>query len=88
MRERARQLFDLGGDSLLAVRAFERMQASTGINLPLATLLMAPTIAEQTVAFRAAGAHELAPRSVAKADDPWAPLVPIQPQVSLPIRVR
>lgn len=76
--------FDLGGDSLLAVRAFERMQASTGINLPLATLLMAPTIAEQTVAFRAAGARELASCGVAKADDPWTPLVPIQPHGTRP----
>src|SRR6185312_1073840 len=36
--------FDLGGDSLLAVRVFERTQKLTGINLPLASLLTAPTI--------------------------------------------
>lgn len=52
--------FDLGGDSLLAVRVFERMLEVTGVNLPLATLLGAPTVAEQAQAFRAAGAREQA----------------------------
>ncbi|HET6906886.1 MAG TPA: amino acid adenylation domain-containing protein, partial [Rhodanobacteraceae bacterium] len=37
--------FDLGGDSLLAVRVFQRAQELTGVNLPLSTLLTAPTIA-------------------------------------------
>ena len=76
--------FDLGGDSLLAVRMFQRAQKLTGINLPLATLLTAPTIARQAAAYRAAGAKEpeifLPSGSPAEpAHDPWAPLVPIQP---------
>lgn len=78
--------FDLGGDSLLAVRVFERTQKLTGVNLPLATLLTAPTIARQAAALRAAGAKEpqaapaTAPPNARR--DPWAPLVPIQPKGS------
>jgi thioesterase domain-containing protein len=80
--------FDLGGDSLLAVRVFERTQKLTGVNLPLASLLTAPTIARQAAALRAAGAKEpqIAPAPVAAPTggrrDPWAPLVPIQPKGS------
>ncbi|WHZ20157.1 MAG: polyketide synthase module [Rhodanobacteraceae bacterium] len=81
--------FDLGGDSLLAVRMFHLAQKLTGVNLPLATLLTAPTIARQAAAFRAAGAKE--PETTGSAifvddsvRDPWAPLVPIQPRGSRP----
>jgi amino acid adenylation domain-containing protein len=80
--------FDLGGDSLLAVRVFQRAQELTGINLPLSTLLTAPTIAGQAAAFRAAGAVEPEgemPREVITADsNPWALLVPLQPHGTLP----
>lgn len=81
--------FDLGGDSLLAVRVFERMQALTGVNLPLATLLTAPTVRRQAAAFRAAGAKEVKAASGASAParprrDPWAPLVPIRPNGTRP----
>ena len=77
--------FDMGGDSLLAVRVFQRAQELTGVNLPLSTLLIAPTIAGQVAAFRAAGAGE--PGGLASdpaAPDPWALLVPLQPHGSLP----
>ncbi|WHZ20161.1 MAG: polyketide synthase module [Rhodanobacteraceae bacterium] len=81
--------FDLGGDSLLAVRVFERTQNLTGINLPLATLLTAPTIRRQAAALRAAGAKEpevapAVPASGSARRDPWAPLVPIQPRGTRP----
>ena len=79
--------FDLGGDSLLAVRVFQRAQELTGINLPLSTLLTAPTIAGQAAAFRAAGAEEPesdVPREAGATDaNPWALLVPLQPHGEL-----
>jgi amino acid adenylation domain-containing protein len=81
--------FDLGGDSLLAVRVFERTQKLTGVNLPLASLLTAPTIARQATALRAAGAKEPAVASTAATApaarrNPWAPLVSIQPKGTRP----
>ena len=80
--------FDLGGDSLLAVRVFERMQSLTGVNLPLSTLLTAPTVAQQAVAFRAAGAQGSAscmqPAAGFIQGDQWSPLVSIQPHGTRP----
>jgi amino acid adenylation domain-containing protein len=79
--------FELGGDSLLAVRVFQRAQELTGVNLPLSTLLTAPTIIEQAAAFRAAGAaepEENVREPLAAAPDPWALLVPLQPRGALP----
>ncbi|HET6907552.1 MAG TPA: thioesterase domain-containing protein, partial [Rhodanobacteraceae bacterium] len=68
------------------VRVFQRAQELTGVNLPLSTLLTAPTIAGQAAAFRAAGAVEDgSPRkAVAATADPWALLVPLQPHGTLP----
>jgi len=85
---RDEDFFDLGGDSLLAVRVFERMQALTGINLPLSALLTGPTVARQVALFRAAGAREPGadgtPFATAGHEDKWSPLVALQPHGTRP----
>jgi thioesterase domain-containing protein len=74
--------FDLGGYSLIAVSMFHQAEQHTGINLPLATLLRAPTIAALASAFAAAGSRvrDSAVRSSTIPDDEdfWRPLVPIR----------
>ncbi|MET9913794.1 type I polyketide synthase [Streptomyces sp. NPDC006476] len=47
--------FDLGGDSLLAVRMMARIQALTGRSLPVSTLFSRPTIELLAEALRDAG---------------------------------
>jgi phthiocerol/phenolphthiocerol synthesis type-I polyketide synthase E len=65
--------FDLGGDSLLAVKLFGQIEKTFNVELPLATLFDAPTIAEM--------ARLLASRQPVSG---WSSLVPIQPGGSRP----
>ncbi|NES83520.1 MAG: alpha/beta fold hydrolase [Moorea sp. SIO2B7] len=65
--------YDLGGDSLLAVRLFAEIEKVFQKKLPLASLLMAPTVAQLVNQLRQdQGAA------------PWSSVVPIQPNGSKP----
>ncbi|AUT02008.1 non-ribosomal peptide synthetase [Nostoc sp. CENA543] len=44
--------FDLGGNSILAVRLFTEIEQNFGVNFPLSTLLQRPTIAELAAMIR------------------------------------
>lgn len=71
--------FAMGGHSLQAVQMFHRMGRLLKVNLPLATLFMAPTIRLLASAYREAGAQVPGADIVVQAGrDPWAPLVPIR----------
>jgi amino acid adenylation domain-containing protein len=65
--------FELGGNSLLALRLFEQIQKVFGQNLPLATLFAAPTIAQLAKVMRDQGWSA-----------PWSALVNIQPYGTKP----
>ncbi len=65
--------FALGGHSLLAARLFGLIERRMGKNLPLATLLQAPTIDAFAARLRAGGWEA-----------PWSSLVPIKPAGTKP----
>lgn len=65
--------FDLGGNSLLAVRLFAQIEETFDKNLPLATLLQAPTIEQLASILRQQ-----------ESSVPWSPLVTIQASGSKP----
>ncbi len=67
--------FDLGGHSLLAIRLLARVEAATGHALPLASLFLGGTIADQ--ASRIVGDGEPTAESARPADHS-SPLVPLQ----------
>jgi thioesterase domain-containing protein/acyl carrier protein len=61
--------FELGGDSMLAVELFVRLEQLYGKNLPLTTLIQAPTVRQMAKVLRNEGAP---PQS-------WPSLVQLQP---------
>ena len=65
--------FRLGGHSVLAARIFAKIESATGIRLPLAVLLQAPTIARLSDAIDRRGW-----------ESSWESLVPLQPKGSKP----
>ena len=65
--------FEIGGDSLLALRIFMEIQKTMGQNLPLAALFQMPTIEKLATALRQEGWKPN-----------WAPLVAVQPHGSRP----
>jgi amino acid adenylation domain-containing protein len=65
--------FEIGGDSLLALRIFTEIQKTMGKNLPLATLFQMPTIEKLADALRQEGWKPN-----------WRPMVAVQPHGSRP----
>jgi thioesterase domain-containing protein/acyl carrier protein len=65
--------FDLGGDSLMAVRLFSELRQLTGRTLPLSSLFQAPTVEKLADLLRQQGWSAN-----------WSSLVPIQPGGSKP----
>ncbi len=62
--------FEHGGESILALKMFVRIERELGAKLPLATLIQANTIEALAKALR----------GEEKFDAPWSPLVAIQPR--------
>jgi amino acid adenylation domain-containing protein len=65
--------FDLGGDSLLALRLFSEIDKAFGESLPLATLFQAPNVEKLADLLRGEGSSKA-----------WSSLVSIQPDGSKP----
>ena len=73
--------FDLGGYSLLAARMFQEAERRTGVDLPLATLYRAPTIARLAAEYALAGARisdDAETTEQISTAEAWRPLVPIR----------
>ena len=70
--------FELGGQSLLAMRLVARIKEETGQKLPLATLFAAPTIVALARALTAGMDGETADLQVETDYKPW--VIPIQPE--------
>lgn len=72
--------FDLGGQSLLALRLAGAVRRDLGLHLPLAMLLEAPTIQELAAKFVASKGSSTEDGDDSSSTDSWRSLVPIQPR--------
>ncbi|SAL07268.1 acetoacetyl-CoA synthetase [Caballeronia arationis] len=72
--ERDDNFFELGGHSLLAVALLQEVGRSTGRNLPLATLLTAPTIAQLAAVIQASDPPASSPMLVPMRDGVGDPI--------------
>jgi amino acid adenylation domain-containing protein/FkbH-like protein len=89
----ADDFFDLGGNSLHALRLFARIRKDFGVDLPLVTLFEAPTIEACAELIRAGLAEKRArrgrpadwrPSSPIMRQPRWRHLVPVQPHGTRP----
>jgi amino acid adenylation domain-containing protein len=71
-----KRFFELGGNSLLALRLFARVRRELGCDLPVATLFVGGTVRHMAEAVRAHGQPAAAPKT--------APLVPLRATGTLP----
>jgi amino acid adenylation domain-containing protein len=71
--------FDLGGQSLMAVKISNEVERTFGVRLPLATLFECPTVEQFAKRLGELGAHGSPAAAPA-----WTTIVPVQPRGSLP----
>jgi thioesterase domain-containing protein/acyl carrier protein len=70
--------FDLGGDSILAMRLFKTIETEFQIRIPMSTLLQAPTVELLADRIQRSRSGNLRP------SDTWSSLVSVQPKGSRP----
>src|SRR5262249_31022115 len=70
--------FDLGGDSLLAIRILKKIESEFEVRMPLSTLLHAPTVELLAEQIQRDGLSDAQP------SETWSSLVAVQPKGSRP----
>jgi thioesterase domain-containing protein/NAD(P)-dependent dehydrogenase (short-subunit alcohol dehydrogenase family)/acyl carrier protein len=80
--------FELGGNSLLAVRFFARIKKDYGVTMPLSSLFSAPTVRQLAVALQELGAAALtAAPAAAQGSAPAVAAAPVPAAAADPDRV-